>query len=326
VDTPGFDDTNKSDTDILGEVANWLNKAYETNIKLTGIIYLHRIIDVRLGGSGMKNIRMFKALCGDKGLESVVLATTFWSKVTLEEGEKRETQLRSTPKMWQKMIEKGSRVFRQDRGKASALEIIRYLIDLGRPTNLAIQEEMSKGAKLEETAAGQEVHADIEKKKKEFEEQLRELREDLAKADLEHQQELEDMMTEVREEQRQAIENERKLAAGREELRLQKEAEDREERREFLEEMTRLRQEVARSEYDFKLMQQKNDFELQKQRLELVTSQAQADATRARNELVGRERERKEKEEKADRDMTTLRNQIGVLDRKLSEKGSCVLM
>jgi hypothetical protein len=326
VDTPGFDDTNKSDTDILREVANWLTKAYEINIKLTGIIYLHRIIDIRLGGSGMKNIRMFKALCGDKGLESVVLATTFWSKVTLEVGEKRETQLCSTPKMWQKMTEKGSRVCRQDRGKASALEIIRYLIDLGRPTNLAIQEEMSKGAKLEETAAGQEVHADLEKQKRDFEEQLRRLREDMAKADLEHQEDLEREMAEVREEQRQAIENERKLAAGREELRIQKEAEDREERRQFLEEMNRLRQEVARSEYDFKLMQQKNNFELKKQRLELVASQAQADATRARNELEGRERERKEREEKSERDMTALRNQVVVLDRKLNSKSSCVVM
>jgi hypothetical protein len=43
---------------------------------------------------------------------------------------------------------------------------------------------MSKGAKLEETAAGQEVHADIEKQKRDFKEQLRVFREDMAKADL----------------------------------------------------------------------------------------------------------------------------------------------
>jgi hypothetical protein len=71
-----------------------------------------------------KSIRLFKALCGDNGLESVVLVTTCWSKVTLEEGEMLETQLK------QRIIKKGSKVWRQDKGGASALEIIRYLIDL----------------------------------------------------------------------------------------------------------------------------------------------------------------------------------------------------
>jgi predicted GTPase len=63
VDTPGFDDTYRSDTDILKEIANWLSTAYEENIKLAGIIYLHRIEDVRLGGAAMRNLRMFKAQC-----------------------------------------------------------------------------------------------------------------------------------------------------------------------------------------------------------------------------------------------------------------------
>lgn len=54
VDTPGFDDTLKSDIEILMDVAGWLNKAYKAKIPLTGIIYLHRINDVRVGGTGMK--------------------------------------------------------------------------------------------------------------------------------------------------------------------------------------------------------------------------------------------------------------------------------
>lgn len=79
-------------------------------------------------------------------------------------------------------------------------------------------------------------------------------------------------MAEIREEQRHEIENERKLAVGREELRRQKEEEDREERRQFLEEMSCLQREAAKGEYDLKLMQQTHNFELQKQRLELEKS------------------------------------------------------
>jgi len=40
VDTPGFDDTYKTDTEILREVAGWLTVAYQSKIELTGIIYL----------------------------------------------------------------------------------------------------------------------------------------------------------------------------------------------------------------------------------------------------------------------------------------------
>jgi hypothetical protein len=63
-------------------ILRWYTHA--NNIKLTGIVYLHRIMDNKVGGSAMKNLRMFRALCGNYGLGSVVLATTHWSKVTPE--------------------------------------------------------------------------------------------------------------------------------------------------------------------------------------------------------------------------------------------------
>ena len=38
VDTPGFDDTNVSDVDVLRELASWLKESYTEDIKLDGII------------------------------------------------------------------------------------------------------------------------------------------------------------------------------------------------------------------------------------------------------------------------------------------------
>lgn len=46
INTPGFDDTYKSDTDILRKVANWLSQVYENKVQLTGIIYSHLILDI----------------------------------------------------------------------------------------------------------------------------------------------------------------------------------------------------------------------------------------------------------------------------------------
>ena len=54
IDTPGFDDTTRSDVDILMEVAFFLATTYNNEIKMDGIIYLHRIMDVRMRGSAIK--------------------------------------------------------------------------------------------------------------------------------------------------------------------------------------------------------------------------------------------------------------------------------
>jgi GTP-binding protein EngB required for normal cell division len=112
VDTPGFDDTNRSDTEVLRELATWLTESYAAHIKLSGIIYLHRISDVRMPGSARRNLLMFKKLCGDNALKNVILGTTMWDRVSESEGVAREEELTSTPDFWGWMVSQGSRVFR----------------------------------------------------------------------------------------------------------------------------------------------------------------------------------------------------------------------
>ena len=87
VDTPGFDDSERSDTEILLEITAWLSEAHKEKLKLSGIIYLHRIPDLRVGGAAVANLQMFRGLCGDSNLESVVLATTMWDQTDKEKGE-----------------------------------------------------------------------------------------------------------------------------------------------------------------------------------------------------------------------------------------------
>ncbi|KAH7128717.1 P-loop containing nucleoside triphosphate hydrolase protein [Dendryphion nanum] len=133
VDTPGFDDIYRSDADILREIANWLNTAHESRIKLTGIIYLHRIFDVRFGGGGIKNIRMFKKLCGENGPASVVLAITMWDFVPEEVKNSRKSEIQQQSVYWKQMMDHGSKVFSQDEGRTSAMRIIQYLISRQQP-------------------------------------------------------------------------------------------------------------------------------------------------------------------------------------------------
>ena len=76
IDTPGFDDTRKSDTDVLKDIAGWLLVAYRDNIRLSGMVYLHSISETRMKGSHMTNLRMFQKLAGLKNMKHVILTTT----------------------------------------------------------------------------------------------------------------------------------------------------------------------------------------------------------------------------------------------------------
>lgn len=105
LDTPGFDDTNRSDTDVLKTISGDLARMYSKDIKLSGIIYLHRITDVRFSGSAQKNLSVFKKLCGDDFYPNVVLATTIWENLSnpglsTTVGDRRENELLETSEWW----------------------------------------------------------------------------------------------------------------------------------------------------------------------------------------------------------------------------------
>jgi hypothetical protein len=89
-------------------------------------------LNVKIGGSAMKNLRMFKKLCGDDSLGSVVLATTFWGMTKSDTEQSREVQLTTRSDFWGHFVQKRSKVFRQDQGKESATKIIDYLVNLLR--------------------------------------------------------------------------------------------------------------------------------------------------------------------------------------------------
>ncbi|KAL3451860.1 WD40-repeat-containing domain protein [Aspergillus insuetus] len=141
IDTPGFDDTNRSETEVLRELAGWLTS---TNVRMTG--------------SAKRNILTFRKLCGDNALPNVVLATSMWDDVPLDVAIKREKELIEQPEWWGHMISKGSRTFRHDNTRESAITLVKEFLQVAKPTVvLSLQEEMVDGHKtLEQTSAGED--------------------------------------------------------------------------------------------------------------------------------------------------------------------------
>ncbi|KAL8404990.1 hypothetical protein RB594_009752 [Gaeumannomyces avenae] len=243
VDTPGFDDTQRTDVDVLRSLVNWLGTTHQRNVHLAGIMYLHRISDPRMGGSAMKNLRMFKKLCGKDALERVVLATTMWgSKVSENDGARREEQLRTKEDYWGGMIQQGSTMMRQDDGLSSATLIIEHIINKHqsnkRDPSLEVQKEMANGKKLDETSAGMEVEAEMNRLRAKFEEEKRDLRRELEEA---------------RRDQDEATQKEINRARTDLDAKMKKVEEDRENMRVNLEELQKQRDEETRAYFEQKL-------------------------------------------------------------------------
>ncbi|KAJ6513033.1 P-loop containing nucleoside triphosphate hydrolase protein, partial [Mycena sanguinolenta] len=172
IDTPGFDDTTRSDTDILTQIAEFLALAYKSGTKLAGVIYMHSISDVRMGGISMRNFKMFRQLCGESTLRNVVIVTNRWSQVTPDVGEAREAELASDERFFRPVLEKGARILRNYNNVPSAQAILRYLIG-NQPRVLRIQRELVDEKKdIGQTAAGEELtrelNAQIERHKAEM--------------------------------------------------------------------------------------------------------------------------------------------------------------
>jgi hypothetical protein len=206
IDTPGFDDTHRSDTDVLKDIAFFLNSIYAKKIKLAGLIYLHRITDVRMQGSALKNLHMFERLCGEDCFPHIVLATTMWgilgqNGMDFDVGVEREKTLRSDDKFWGYMEKKGSRVMRHDRNTESAQEILSYLLDKRVAVVLDIQRQMVDEAQtLDETAAGQFVQKELIEARKRYEKDLADFQESMEYAMKEKDDQL---MATISEQQRQ---------------------------------------------------------------------------------------------------------------------------
>ncbi|KAI6123085.1 hypothetical protein EV401DRAFT_2261188 [Pisolithus croceorrhizus] len=163
VDTPGFDDSREgiTDIDVLSMIAAFIRQEEEHSM-LAGLIYMHRISDTRMGGTARRNLRVFHKLCGQDSLKNVVVVTTMWDKVTLEEGERRERELQSSETLFKPLLDEGAVMCRHDGTPASALGIIDYLLRIQDHATTQIVHELLYDQKtLENTAAGTEIQSEL---------------------------------------------------------------------------------------------------------------------------------------------------------------------
>ncbi|KAG9103353.1 hypothetical protein FRC07_010013, partial [Ceratobasidium sp. 392] len=264
---------------------------YKAGYKLTGIIYLHRITDVRVGGISRRTFNVFRQLCGNTSLSNVLLVTNMWSNPPAPIELEREAELRDHPDFFRPAIEKGARMARRAyKNKESAHEIVRMLLGK-QTTTMAIQKELVDQRKeLSKTSAGKILE--------------RELQLVIERHRIEMEQVRQDMKDAIRERDEQA---KREL----QNLQVRANAEDARRRRElesirsgFGDEQARWRKEIEEA----KASQRASEVEKRRVRDELETArraQQQADAAAQRQ----------------------LRERISQLERDLAKRrgGGCII-
>ncbi|KAK1232373.1 hypothetical protein PQX77_004495 [Marasmius sp. AFHP31] len=223
IDTPGFDDTNKSDADILKEIALYFAESYKQGIQISGVIYLHRITDNRVSGVTRRNMMMFQQLCGFDAMSNVMIVTTMWQKLEdQEEGNEREQQLGAQGIFFKHAFEGGAQLARHlQNTRESALAVISKLLAKD-PVTLQIQREMvDEGKSLTDSAAGSQLDSELREQIKKCQEELEEIRKEMAAVryqDAMRQKGLEDEAETLRESLNRAREEKEKIATDYEKL------------------------------------------------------------------------------------------------------------
>ena len=193
---------------------------YSVGAKLAGVIYVHRISDVRFGGAAAKNFREFRELYGEKTLKNVTLMTNMRREVTLQEGATREQQLRE--EYLKAGIKKGARIERRTNTPESVRAILREILK-NRPAVLKIQRELIDESKdIGETGAGAELNREIREFAGKHQKEMRELEENMRRAmedkDEESWEELEEGRRKMEKLQKDSAEMQHKFEQARREM------------------------------------------------------------------------------------------------------------
>jgi len=275
IDTPGFDDTTKSDTDILKKIAAFLATTYENGTKLSGVVYIHRISDRRFTGIAGRNFKILREICGDTSLKNVVLMTNMWGEVSHEVGEARERELGSN--FLKPALDKGARMVRHHNTKQSAYDVICQIMS-NHPVVLQIQHELVDQHKdVSNTAAAEAINRDLKEAAERHEAELRRAQEETARA----MRERDEAMRREIEEQRRRVEEEMRRVREEEERRaweLQQEIAREELRARRLEERARMERQRAEEEH-------RRQMALVRERLAREAAAAEAERVRMQQQM-----------------------------------------
>jgi GTPase Era involved in 16S rRNA processing len=180
IDTPGFDDTTKSDTDVLKMIAAYMQTMHKQEKLLSGVIYMHRISDIRVGGTSRRDFTMFQELCGKEAYKNVLMVTNMWGEAN-EDALAREQELRDKDIFFKPILDNGALLLRHMNDQESAHKIIQNLTGID-PVVLRIQTELAAMNDITQTSAYAQLNRELMEQAEKNRQELEKLRVELEEA------------------------------------------------------------------------------------------------------------------------------------------------
>jgi hypothetical protein len=279
-DTPGFDDTTRTDYEILDELVSWLKTNFPSSSSpgqhgIAGIVYMLPINHARLKGSSRRMIRMVQKLLGDQCFSMMLLVTSFWNEVEPEVALAREKELLESEDGWKPFCDGGAKVERLGRDYGRFGAVLQGMVR-SRPEHgakMLVQRELEGGKLLGQTMAALSLNDESG----EQEERLRRIREAAVRKEAEKREEAEMARKAMQEEQ-----------------------EDR-----MREELARQEEEARRVEKQLKSQRRRNKMEVERKRKELeeqTRREAEVRARLAQQKIEAEKRERAQAIEALEKD------------------------
>jgi hypothetical protein len=184
VDTPGFDDDERSDVQILEIIAKWLSlySSGKRRLLLDGLILLHPITANRVGGTERKRTRLLQTILGENAYKRVIIGTTMWDDLKNDDGRftQRMQGRLEEGEVWSEMHSKGATILRHHNNKESAHGIVRQIIQKSEVEDGGVELQLQKElidvrGKVSKTTVGREVKRHIKDKLQVLNDNLREL-------------------------------------------------------------------------------------------------------------------------------------------------------
>jgi hypothetical protein len=188
VDTPGYEDPDTSDAQVLIDLVGWIGENLKGKRPITAALYLHSIQHNRVYESALRNFTMFSELIGSENMKNVGLVSTHWNTVPLQDGETRELYLIAKP--WKLMRSTGARTYRIGDDYQSAYSMTVDLLK-NQPSFIKIQKEMAEefdGKPLSRTTAGETVCSELQKRMVNESNMIKSLKDRLSKGNFQNSQ------------------------------------------------------------------------------------------------------------------------------------------
>jgi len=129
---------------------------YNDGVRLSGILYLHRISDNRFSASASRYLLLLQQIVGEKNLPNVHLVTTMVTRIQPEEAAKRHQELHE--KHWADLVKNGATMYTTYEGTTDSARNLLDSIKLGEIIPALQKEVAIENKPLQKTKAGKDLY------------------------------------------------------------------------------------------------------------------------------------------------------------------------